>query len=64
MNIDNFREQGILEQIRIGSKKSHDMVNYQVHNFSLAGGQGGTSFRGAFNVRDAKGIVLIQASIN
>ncbi len=32
--------------------------SYQVHNLSLAGGQGGTSFRASFNVRDAKGIAI------
>jgi TonB-dependent starch-binding outer membrane protein SusC len=34
------------------------MGSYQVHNLSLAGGQGGTSFRGSFNVRDADGIAI------
>ena len=34
------------------------MGSYQVHNLSLAGGQGGTSFRGSFNVRDANGIAI------
>jgi TonB-dependent starch-binding outer membrane protein SusC len=32
--------------------------HYQVHNLSLAGGQGGTAFRGSFNVRDASGIAI------
>lgn len=31
---------------------------YHVHNLSLAGGAGGTSFRGSFNVRDAQGIAI------
>lgn len=32
--------------------------SYHVHNLSLAGGSGGTSFRGSFNVRDATGIAV------
>jgi iron complex outermembrane receptor protein len=32
--------------------------SYHVHNLSLAGGSGGTSFRGAFNIRDATGIAV------
>jgi TonB-dependent starch-binding outer membrane protein SusC len=32
--------------------------SYQVHNLSLAGGQGGTTYRGSFNVRDANGIAI------
>ena len=32
--------------------------NYQVHNLSLAGGAGGTTYRGSFNFRDAQGIAL------
>ena len=32
--------------------------SYHVHNLSLAGGSGGTSFRGSFNVRDAEGIAI------
>ena len=32
--------------------------SYQVHNLSLAGGSGGTAFRGSFNVRDAQGIAI------
>ena len=35
-----------------------ELGNYQVHNLSLAGGQGGTSFRGSFNIRDANGIAI------
>ena len=31
---------------------------YQVHNLSLAGGAGGTTYRGSFNVRDAQGIAI------
>jgi TonB-dependent starch-binding outer membrane protein SusC len=32
--------------------------HYQVHNLSLAGGAGGTTYRGSFNIRDAQGIAL------
>jgi iron complex outermembrane receptor protein len=34
------------------------MGSYHVHNVSLAGGSGGTAFRGSFNVRDAQGIAI------
>jgi TonB-dependent starch-binding outer membrane protein SusC len=39
-------------------KEVTQLGHYQVHNLSLAGGSGGTTFRGAFNVRDAEGIAL------
>ena len=32
--------------------------NYQVHNLSLAGGSGRTTYRGSFNIRDAEGIAI------
>ena len=32
--------------------------HYQVHNLSLAGGSGGTAYRGSFNVRNAQGIAI------
>jgi TonB-dependent starch-binding outer membrane protein SusC len=32
--------------------------HYQVHNLSLSGGANGTTYRGSFNVRDAKGIAV------
>ncbi len=32
--------------------------SYQVHNISLAGGAGGTTYRGSFNIRDAQGIAI------
>ncbi|HTE32813.1 MAG TPA: SusC/RagA family TonB-linked outer membrane protein, partial [Chryseolinea sp.] len=39
-------------------KEVTQMGHYQVHNLSLSGGAGGTTYRGSFNVRDATGIAI------